>query len=385
MTSEIGNQPWSDRVRKILRYIELYGVRRTLSKVSAQYHMASEEGFSDARWENTHCRNSGSPSKTIGIMGCGAFAFSNIAYYLAKEDRHFLRGAMDISPARARSLVAKYDGAYATTDPMEIIQDPEIDTVFIASNHATHATYAIEALNAGKHVHIEKPHVVTDAQLKELEAAMAAHPDQKVFLGFNRPRSDHFLRLKQELMKESGPLMINWFVVGHAIDDDHWYFNDADGGRILGNLCHWSDLTLEMIAPESRFPCKIIPISPPGAKSDFITAVEFADGTLAAITFSAKGETFEGVRETLNVHKGDLLAEIKDFKSLSVIRGASRSKQTSWHRDHGHGANITNTLRSIRGQVAERKSDRDHVLTTAKFFLAIRDAHRDQTPIELSI
>ena len=52
----------------------------------------------------------------------------------------------------------------------DIIDDPQIDLIYIASNHYTHAEYAIEALNKGKSVHIEKPHVVNESQLDRLIA-----------------------------------------------------------------------------------------------------------------------------------------------------------------------------------------------------------------------
>ncbi len=45
--------------------------------------------------------------------------------------------------------------------------------IYIASNHASHAEYAIQALNTGKNVHIEKPHVVTEDQLERLCLAMS--------------------------------------------------------------------------------------------------------------------------------------------------------------------------------------------------------------------
>lgn len=374
----------SFKIRKVLRYLELYGVSRTLVKVKGQMHMRAQEGFDTDVWENQGCKTRGSAGKTMGLIGCGSYTYGVIAYYLAKHDKSFLKGAMDTDSTRARSIVKRYDGAYATIDPSVILDDPDIDLVYIASNHASHADYAIEALKRGKSVHIEKPHVVTQAQLDSLIQAMQAQPDLNVFLGFNRPRSVHFTRLRKLLDREAGPLMINWFVAGHAIDDDHWYFKPEEGGRILGNLCHWSDLTLEMIAPEFRLPCRIVPTSPKGTKSDFVTALEFADGSLASITFSAKGHTFEGVREILNVHKGDLLAEIKDFKSLTYARDYTRKKRKSRFRDHGHQANILNSLNVVRGNAAGSKTKPDHIITTARLFLAIREAHETGETITLN-
>lgn len=379
-TENYHDKPLIFKIRKVLRYIALYGFSRTLIKVRGQYHMSAKNGFDGTTWRNPNCRATNTSSRTIGILGAGSFAFSNIAYYLAKEDKCFLRGVMDADPARARSLVSHFKGAYATTDPEAIIGDPNIDLIYIASNHASHAPYAIDAIRAGKHVHIEKPHVVTSKQLSDLKSAMHDNPTVKVFLGFNRPRSRLFARLNEALCRESGPLMINWFVAGHEIDGEHWYFKESEGGRILGNLCHWSDLTLEMLPKTSRFPCRIVPTSARNAKSDFITSIEFADGSLATITFSAKGHTFDGVREFLNVHKGDLLGEIRDFEQVRLTRNETRTFIKAWHRDHGHRANIVNSLRTVRGKIPDT-TDREYIIDTARFFLAIKEAHETQKPI----
>lgn len=369
------------KLRKVVRYIELYGISRTLAKVRGQYHMASTIGFEGARWDNPDCSDKDAPGRCVGLLGCGAFAFSNIAYYLDQIHRGSIRAAMDIDPARARSLVTRYKGAYATTDATEIINDSGVKLIFIASNHASHAPYAVAALDAGKDVHIEKPHVVTREHLKELSDAMQRNPQCKVFLGFNRPRSQHFERLRRELAKESGPRMVNWFIAGHAIEDGHWYFDESEGGRILGNLCHWSDLTLEIVGIDNAFPCRIVPCSPAGAKSDFVTSIEFADGSMAALTFSAKGHTFEGVREVLNLHCGDLLAEIKDFKSLAIARGPFRRRYTSWFRDHGHKANILNTWQGSRKGLPGRAVELRYAVATAELFLGIREAHDERREV----
>ncbi|WP_416832711.1 MAG: Gfo/Idh/MocA family protein [Erythrobacter sp.] len=382
-TESYMEKPLAFKVRKLFRYFELYGVSRTLIKVRGQYHMAADEGFESERWDNPACNNPDAANRTIGLMGCGSFGYSNIAYYLDKIDKGSIRAAMDTSSARAKSLVSRYKAAYATTDPQDIINDPKIDLVFIASNHATHAPYAVAALDAGKDVHIEKPHVVTDAQLADLRAAMERNPERRVYLGFNRPRSDHFARLREELHKERGPVMVNWFIAGHEIADGHWYFDEAEGGRILGNLCHWSDLTLEIVGLDNAFPCRIVPCSPAGSKSDFVTSIEFADGSMATLSFSAKGHTFEGVREILNLHRGDLLAEIKDFKSISVVRGADRKTYTSHRRDHGHKANIVNSYNGTRRGETSNAADLRYVVATAQLFLKIREAHEAGGEIKL--
>ncbi len=344
------------KIQKAVRYARIYGLIRTLIKIRGQYHMKKRYV------ELPQISNSTSTKKYIGIIGCGNYAFSNIAYYLTKKFGPIIKGGMDVNINASASLFENYNLDYYTKDASDIISDPSISLVFIASNHASHTEYAIECIKAGKHVHIEKPHVVSDDQLRQLCSTMRDNPHVKVFLGFNRSRSPLFRDLQAYLKKESGTLMINWFVAGHEIPENHWYFGEGEGGRILGNLCHWSDLTLHLIGMENAFPCQIIPGSPHGAKSDFVVSIIFADQSCASITFSAKGHTFEGVREVLNVHKGNLLGNITDFGTLSLEICERKYKKTLLYRNHGHGINIYNSVTSKSGE------DPIYVHATAKFF-----------------
>lgn len=364
--------PWF-KVRKVARYVRLFGIARTMIKVRAQYHMKADEGFDGAQWQNPACHDPAAAGRNTAIIGCGNYAFANLAYYLRKLDQRFLRATHDTNRTRARSLCQAYRGGYAVADWRDIVADPKVKLVFISSNHASHAEYAIACLEAGKHVHIEKPHVVTDDQLARLETAMAARPDARVFLGFNRPRSVLFRQLQSQLSRQAGPLMINWFIAGHEIPAGHWYFNDKEGGRVLGNLCHWTDLTLHLVGLENAFPCQVIPATAKGAQSDFAVSVIFADHSSASITFSAKGHTFEGVREVLNLHRGNLLANITDFQHLTMDVVEKKVRRSLWHRDHGHFANISNSFEAVRNEQfrGERLA---YVVATARFFLAIREA-----------
>ena len=213
------------RVRKVLRYVRLFGISHTLAKVRGQYHMHAYYDALPARKQRT------SDACHVGIIGCGNFAFSNIAYYLNKEVGPVLRGVMDIDIHRAASLFGHYRAAYYTADAEEVLSDPAIDLVFIASNHASHADYAIAAIEAGKAVHIEKPHVVNEGQLRRLLAVGDAVGNARIRLGFNRPLSPLSRHLMVAMDTQDGASMINWFVVGHKLDPNHWYLHPAEGGR----------------------------------------------------------------------------------------------------------------------------------------------------------
>lgn len=329
------------KITKSLRYLRLYGLSRTIIKIAGQYHMKGKETAMEADWQNPDVSNAA--EKHVAIIGCGNFAYANIAYYLDKNKKGVILGTYDKHMSRAVSLAKKYKAVTAFKDASSIVNHPGIKLVYIASNHASHAEYAIECIKKGKDVHIEKPVVVSYEQLQRLTETLKRNPNSKVFLGFNRPKSPLFIKLDSYLNKEIGPLMVNWFIAGHEIADDHWYFDEKEGGRILGNLCHWSDLTLELIGLMNAFPCVIKSSTPPNSKSDFIISIEFNDRSCATLTFSAKGHSFEGVREILNIHKGNLIGNLQDFERIKLDIIDKRISHKLMFRDHGHQQNIMTT------------------------------------------
>jgi len=284
---------------------------------------------------------------------------------------------MDVEVHRAASLFEAYDLDYYTDDAAELISDPNIDLVYVASNHASHAPYAIQSLKAGKSVHIEKPHCVTESQLTALVETMQ-DTDGSVTLGFNRPDSCLGRLVRAALLREEGPMMLNWFVAGHRIDPDHWYFHEEEGGRILGNLCHWTDFVYRLIPEADRYPIIITPTRAHKTDADVAVTFRFGDGSIAAITFSAKGHTFEGVRERFSAHRGDVLASLDDFASLTLDIGARKTKHRLRHRDHGHERSIVRSYRMVREE--GHGASPSYVWETGDLFLKTREAlERDET------
>jgi len=361
-------QPLLFKIRKATRYVRLYGLRRTLIKVKGQYH--SKREFATLPPERT-----GRDGRHIGIIGCGNFAFSHIAYYLRKNYGSVIRGVMDPRVQKAASLFQEFDADYYTIEAQRIIDDPNIDLVFIASNHASHAEYAIAALEAGKSVHIEKPHVVRFDQLERLCDAMRRCPG-RVALGFNRPNSPFGREIRKQLASQSGASMFNWFIAGHEIAPDHWYFLPEEGGRVLGNLCHWTDFVLQLVPEELRYPIRITPTRAEKSDCDIAVTYVFGDGSIAAITFSAKGHTFEGVRERFAAHRGNVLIAMDDFKELTVEIIDRKHVTSLLFRDHGHQEAIRASYQLVRKRdgTLNPGASAEYVWQTGELFLRTRDA-----------
>ncbi|HEX2254231.1 MAG TPA: Gfo/Idh/MocA family oxidoreductase [Thermoanaerobaculia bacterium] len=368
--------PLGYKLRKVLRYTGLYGPHRTWIKVKSQMRLHRKAA------DLPEMPASPPAGGHVGILGCGNFAYGNIAYYLRRNYGDVLRGAMDVDLAHAAALYRDYRLRYYTDDAERLISDPEIDLVYVASNHASHAPYAVAALRAGKAVHVEKPHCVDEGQLRELCGAMI-ETGRPVGLGFNRPGSRLGRLIQERLASQSGAAMLNWFVAGHAIDPDHWYFHEREGGRVLGNLCHWTDFVYRLVPPEGRFPITVHPTRAERSDCDIAVNYLFGDGTIAAITFSAKGHTFEGVRERFAAHKGDVLLALDDFRRLQVEVQAAKTVHRSLFRDHGHQERIRASYEMVRprGAAAVAGDPVSYVWETGQLFLATRQALEERRQV----
>ena len=365
-------ESFSFKLKKSLRYLKLYGPSRTLVKIKGQYHMNRK--FNDFPLMD----EKKSKNKIVGILGCGNYSYGVINYYLKKNFGKVIKGAMDVESNRAASIFEDYQLDYYTNSAKKVIDDPNIEMIFIASNHFTHAEYAIEALKEGKHVHIEKPHVVNEDQLERLVQTMKDSKG-KVRLGFNRPASKFGKIIIDHLQKEKGTAMINWFIAGHEIDPSHWYFDEKEGGRVLGNLCHWTDFTYQMIPEEDRYPIRIIPARSEKADCDISVSYIFGDGSIATITFSAKGHTFEGVREKLNLHKGNTLITMSDYESMRIDVVEKKKNYKNLFRDHGHEANIKQSYKLLDS--GSQGESIKYIYETGDLFLKTKTALETQQEV----
>jgi predicted dehydrogenase len=359
----------SYKVRKVARYLMVYGVSRTLAKIRGQYHM--QRKYTSPPKPAPKTRPAGSIG--VGVIGCGAFTYTQIALFLRQKVGAVIVGCMDVDGDRAASLCLDYGASYYTTDADRVISDPGISLIYIASNHASHAEYAIAALKAGKAVHIEKPHVVSLDQLKRLCRAMQGS-DRMVRLGFNRPNSRLGRILAKAVEAENSPMVMNWFVVGHQLPADHWYNQKGEGSRVLGNLSHWTDFMLRMIPSERRYPIRIVPTRGEQVDCNIAVTYLFGDGSVGAITFSAMGQAFEGVRERLSINCGNLMGLVVDFQTCHMERKADKLTYRNFYRNHGHVESILNSYHDAASGAPRPPGQLEYVWETGELMLQTMEA-----------
>ncbi len=116
-----------------------------------------------------------------GVIGCGYWGPNLIRNFQQLAGSEVKRVA-DLDSDRLEHMKRLYPSVKTTTDYHDIITDPEIDIVAVATPVKTHYRFASEALSAGKHVFVEKPIAASVSESREL-IALAEKNQQKLMVG----------------------------------------------------------------------------------------------------------------------------------------------------------------------------------------------------------
>jgi predicted dehydrogenase len=177
--------------------------------------------------------NSGKSAQTLGyaLIGCGGAGRAH-AGWAAETGGVAVRGFCDIHEGAAQQLQAQHGADYATTDPERVFSDPAVDIVSIATSHSSHADLAVAALQAGKHLFLEKPMAMTTADCLRIHAAMQA-AGTKLMLNFSIRFSGAACAIRQRL---APPKVSHSQCMMSRADLNRWRWHPVEGGGPLWDV-----------------------------------------------------------------------------------------------------------------------------------------------------
>lgn len=140
----------------------------------------------------------------VGIIGTGWIAEAHLESYKNMPDVEIVAGA-DLIPGKAEAFFKRYgvDNVQTFESHTEMLNSAELDVVSVCTYNATHAVCAIDALNKGVHVMLEKPMCVTTEEAVEIMRA-EKRSGKVISIGF-QPRFDPNMKMIKKIV-ESGEL-----------------------------------------------------------------------------------------------------------------------------------------------------------------------------------
>ena len=282
----------------------------------------------------------------IGIIGCGNFASRVLVPELRRQ------GASPSAFASANGLSAKLlagNAATSTTDSSALLDQPGLSTVFIATRHGEHGELVRSALRAGKHVWVEKPLALTEADL-DATMAVARSSSGILAVGFNRRFAPLAVRLRAALAAKAGARRFTVDINAGRLTADHWTLDSQQGGgRIVGETCHFVDL-LRFLSG-----CAIVSVRALSRDVDGQDGgcfeLRFANGDVAALNYRTDLPS-NLPKEQLSVSGDGWSAKIDNWKSLRATNLSGASAGPAWlggpARGKGHAEALTAFLSAVR-------------------------------------
>ena len=274
----------------------------------------------------------------VALIGAGGFATGMHLPNIEKlSDKYRLHCVVNRTGHKAKSEAEKYHAAYATTDYHDVLRDKDVDLVLIATRHDSHASLALQALQAGKHVFVEKPLATTHDELAAIKAFYADGTENKpvLFTGFNRRFSRYAKEIKRHADNRINPLLIYYRMNAGYIPLDHWVHED--GGRIIGEACHIIDLMSFLTGSKIKSISvdNLVPMNEKFSSSDNIAIMlSYLDGSVATIHYFAVGSK-EYPKEYMEVHFDEKTIILDDYKSLKGF-GVSLNEISTPNSQKGH-------------------------------------------------
>ena len=271
----------------------------------------------------------------------------------------------------------KKNGFLKASTDIEQALDDAVDSVVIATQHNLHSSQTVKALEAGKHVFVEKPLALTHYEIDKIVASQKKSKSM-VMVGYNRRFSPHIQKIKSLLDAKPSPKTFIMTMNAGEIPKEHWT-QDAEigGGRIIGEACHYIDL-MRFLSGSKIKSFNAVKIG----ENDFVEITEdkalisltFEDGSLGSIHyFSNGGKSFP--KERIEVFCDNAVLQLDNFRKLRGFGWKGFNKMNLWSQDKGQENCVDAFMQSVR-QGGKNPIPQDEIFEVARVSVDIAEMLR---------
>jgi predicted dehydrogenase/threonine dehydrogenase-like Zn-dependent dehydrogenase len=319
----------------------------------------------------------------VGLVGAGGYATGMLLPQLKAAGAEF-RSIATASGVSALNVGKRFGFASCASGAEEVIGDDEVNLVVVATRHDSHARLARLALEAGRHVFVEKPLALSEEELDGvLDAARGARG--LLTVGFNRRFSPLAVRAREFFADALAPLSIVYRVNAGRVPREHWTQDPREGGgRIVGEVCHFVDLCQYWAgAPVARVYAESISSRDEQAtdEDNVMVTLRFADGSNATVAYVAEGDK-SLPKERAEIFGGGRAFVLEDFRRATLHRGGKEETFKLRAQDKGQAAQARAVCAAVR-EGGQALIPLDALANTSRATFRIRESLRAGRPLEV--
>ena len=292
-------------------------------------------------------KKSSSAKISVGLIGAGNYAQTALLPLLTSSEKVMLKGLVTQNGSTGKFLSEKYNFQYITTKPERLLDDDNLDLVFVLTRHDSHSKYVINCLERNINVFVEKPLATNMNDLVKI-GEIYSKSRASIMVGFNRRFSPLVKKMKSYSSKRKSPVYLNYSINAGHLDSNHWLHDiNEGGGRLVGEACHFLDLSNYLIDKTLlSSDIDFLPLSSGKPKDDsFLLKSMYSDGSLSTISYLSESSTCLP-KEKIEMSFGGITLVMDDFSSLKVFSDKGNVENIRITQDKGQKLMIESLISS---------------------------------------
>lgn len=268
----------------------------------------------------------------VGVVGCGMLASGMHIPNIARHPHLQLRWLCDLNEPHIQQLAGQYGATHLTADYQQVLDDPAVDFVVLATTHSLRAEFIEAAARKGKGVYVEKPMASTPREIgrilravresgipfcvghnrrsapavKDAVEILARHRANPDIVPWRLDRNSHL----RPRIREEEQTMVLLRVNDDVLTWKPWAFEE---GLMLAEMTHFIDLANLFVARE---PVRVFSMG--STRMNFSILIEYDNGSLATIACSGSG-TLDYPKELIEITHGGAMIALDHLMEIRVM------------------------------------------------------------------
>lgn len=290
---------------------------------------------------------------SIGIVGASAFTQNILMPILSKIKNINIETAADKNIVKALNIAQVYGARKTIINEEELFNDNNVNVVFINSPHRLHCDQAINAMEKGKAVFLEKPMATDLDQLNTLYTYLQKNKNAQFCVDYNRSFAPFIKKIHAQTKMRTSPLIISYRINVGFIAKEQWLQRQMGSGRLIGEACHIFEMFLHLVDAQP-IAVSVESLKPTNnylfPTDNFTAQISFSDGSICTLLYTSLGNVGMG-KERMEVYFDSKTIIMDDYVSLEGYGLPFSFNENVKQPNKGDEALINNFLRSIKQDV----------------------------------
>ncbi|MBV8661271.1 MAG: bi-domain-containing oxidoreductase, partial [Candidatus Dependentiae bacterium] len=222
----------------------------------------------------------------VGILGSGVYTQNTLMPILSKIKDVKIEMAVDKNIVKSLNIAQVYGARKTIINEEEIFNNENINVVFINTLDRTHCDQAINAMEKGKAVFLQKPMATDLDQLNTLYTYLQKNKSAQFCVDYNRSFAPFIRKIHNYTKSRTSPLIISYRINVGFIAKEQWLQRQMGSGRLIGEACHIFEMFLHLVNAQP-IAVSVESLKPTNnylfPTDNFTAQISFADGSICTL------------------------------------------------------------------------------------------------------